>query len=92
MSRVYKYPLEITDVQELELPVHSRPLSAQMQGDQLCLWVLVDTNDPETRKRKVLIHGTGHKVSPLIGVYSGMFIDTFQLNYGTLVFHVFMED
>ncbi len=89
MISVWKYPLEITDVQTIRLPDGAVPLAAQMQGQTLCMWVKVDTNqDLLVNEWKVYIHGTGHKIiNP-----KAHYVDTFQLHGGGLVFHVFAEE
>lgn len=80
---IYKYPLKITDVQEIELPVDYQILSAQLQNGVINLWALVD---PCVRKYKItiLIHGTGH---PLASFENKKFISTVQ--QGPLVWHIF---
>lgn len=81
---VYKYPLKLTDIQELVLPAGSQILSVQEQHGEVCLWALVDTSR-EPQRRYIAIHGTGH------GVYDGalIYITTFQMHGGKLVWHVF---
>lgn len=39
---IYKYPLDVTDVQEIKLPVGAEILTVQAQNGTLCLWALVD--------------------------------------------------
>jgi len=42
MKRViYKYPLKVTDVQDIEIPHGSILLSVQTQNETPCLWVLI---------------------------------------------------
>lgn len=58
-------------------------LTAQMQGRQLCLWALVQPeNKMETRTFSIF--GTGHPIDDV-----GRYIATFQIEGGTLIFHVF---
>jgi hypothetical protein len=82
---VWKFPLEITDEQEIDIPAHAQLLDAQMQNGQLCLWALCNVNNPSV-KRKIFIFGTGHKID-----FSevGSYVSTFQMENGELVFHVF---
>jgi len=62
MKTIYKYPLFITDEQVVGLPEDAHVLSAQMQGDQLFIWALVDT-DAKLGQRAVRIFGTGNPVN-----------------------------
>ncbi len=82
---IYKYPLLILDEQDIEMPIGAGILTVQMQSGQPCLWALVDTERPMS-KRKVLIRGTGH---PCDGVKDYCYLGTFQMKGGELVFHVF---
>lgn len=82
---VWKYPLNTTDEQELEIPEINRPLCIHVQGGRPCLWVLVDPDVPILTVR-VRIFGTGHP-----GVTADMdYVGSYLLSGGSLVFHVFM--
>lgn len=83
--RIWKYKLEITDIQEIETPAGGEILTAQLQGDELQLWVMVNENSMYKTTRKIAIYGTGNPVPEPYGKY----ISTFQLHDGALVFHVF---
>ncbi len=89
MITVYKYPLKLEDSQVVELPYAANVLCVQAQYDLPYIWALVDT---ETRGpinyRTFRIHGTGHEIKD---ANSLVYIDTFQLHDGALVFHVFEE-
>ena len=61
MKTIYKYPLEITDEQTVSMPIGAQVLSAQMQGNNLCIWALVDS-DNFNCDRRVRIFGTGNTV------------------------------
>lgn len=65
------------------MPQSAEILTAQMQGDQLCLWALVDP-DAKMEKRIILVFGTGHTIDTV-----GRYIATFQMGGGALIFHVF---
>lgn len=84
---IYKYPLSITDEQELTLPAGSEILSAQIQHEKPCLWVLIDSD--ESKKDSVIIEtfGTGNPIPE----GQRRFIATYQLHGGGLVFHVFQR-
>jgi len=86
MKKIFKYPLEITDTQFVELPLGAEILTAQMQGNQLCLWAIVNTLPEAVKKnRRIEIIGTGNPMP--IGDLK--YISTFQMLGGGLVFHVF---
>lgn len=96
MKKVWKFPLQITDEQRIAMPRGAQLLTVQVQGQQPCLWAVVDVDAP-SEDRLIIIHGTGHTISGAADRYIG----TFQISYpaeitskgvnppSTLVFHVF---
>ena len=86
MRRVFKYPLEVTDRQIIDTFAGWKPLSVQVQGEQVCLWAEVN-DEATTACYRVFVHGTGHALHPGAEVFVG----TFQLMEGGLIFHVFAE-
>ena len=87
MRRVFKHPLQVTDVQYVGTRAGWKPLSVQVQNGVVCLWAEVDDRAPEARYR-VFVHGTGHEVHPA----ATTFVGTFQLPSLGLVFHVYTEE
>lgn len=85
MKTIYKYPLEITDMQLVQMPSCSNILCVQLQGDSLCLWAEVCTDEP-TRGYTIEIIGTGNPMMP-IGFVTRRYISTVQ--QGPLVWHIF---
>ena len=85
MKSIWKFPVEVTDEQFVEMPVGAQPLSVQVQDGQACIWALVDTK-AKKEERLVQIFGTGHPVAN-----EGTFIATFQMRGGALVFHAFIK-
>lgn len=86
MKTIYKYPLEVTDTQFVELPLGAEILTVQMQGNQLCLWALVNPSpDVFKKNRRIEIVGTGNPVP----AGDLKYISTFQMLGGGLIFHVF---
>jgi hypothetical protein len=83
MRRIFKYPLDITDVQFVNMAEPVEILSVQTQNGLPFVWALVDDEKPPVRVQ-FDTHGTGH---PVTG--SGKFLGTYQMNKGALVFHVF---
>jgi len=84
MKRIFKFPLQITDIQKINMPKDSTILTVQVQKGTPCLWALVDT-DKEAEERFIRIIGTGHPVPENILRYIG----TFQVLEGTFIGHVF---
>lgn len=85
---IWKFPLLVANFQQVEMPTDAEILTVQLQGEvTLCLWALVDPL-AEKQKRGIWIHGTGHPIE-YYEKRHGRYINTFQLNHGTLVFHVF---
>jgi len=84
--QIWKYPLEVTDVQDLLMPEGSEILSVQVQLATACIWAMGDEHNLRV-PRRIRIYGTGH---PMQGPF-GRFIGTFQIHHADshLVFHVF---
>lgn len=82
MKTIHKYPLDVVDSQEVIMPTNSRILTVQVQQDTPCLWAEVDTT-LESTARVIVTRGTGHPLSENM-VYLG----SYQLREGALVFHV----
>lgn len=81
--KILKYQLEMTTLQEIEMPWIFSILDVQMQRGVPCIWVL--TNGHGSTMRKLRIVGTGEEW-PGYGKYVG----TFQPSEN-LVFHLFDE-
>lgn len=85
MKTIYKYPIEITDEQTLSMPEGAQVLSAQMQGNTLCIWALVDSGNFNC-DRRVRIFGTGN---PVVLDGNWKFVDS--VHERIFVWHVFVE-
>lgn len=83
MRTIYKYPLLLTDSQILHLPSSAKPLSAQLQGDQLCLWAEVEDEWNPGKEVVISIVGTGHPIPPGAVNYLG------TVQQGPFVWHVY---
>lgn len=82
---IFKYPLEVTDVQTIQIPQGATILTVQVQYDKPCIWALVDPNEP-VESRQIEIYGTGQQLDEDV---RRRYIGTFQLRGGALIFHVF---
>ena len=87
MKRVFKYSLDPTDFQTVELPVGAQILCVQTQMGRPQLWAMVDPAVSAVELRGVWIFGTGNPIECGEVTYLG----TFQAADGALVFHVFEE-
>ena len=83
--RIWKFELKVTDQQFVSMPKDPEILSVQYQGQQLCVWAMVE---PENVKKpyRFLIFGTG---SPLPNEHWGTYLATVQDPHRPLVWHVF---
>ena len=85
MKVIWKYELDLTGTQELNLPEGAEILTAQMQWDDCCCWVLQEQNATTFKSRKIRVYGTGHPVAE----GSLDYISTVQLR--GMVLHIFEE-
>lgn len=81
---IYKFSLDITDVQFIEMPEGAQILSAQNQSGNISLWALVDVEKP-LEKRDIRIYGTGHPYE--FNDSDAKYISTVQ--QGPLAWHIF---
>lgn len=88
MKTIWKFPLVVTDFQELQIPEGADILSVQMQSGGPCIWALVSPQAPKQR-RTIQIVGTGHPIEDDAGMASAIFIGTVQMAGGALVWHIF---
>lgn len=86
MTRIFKYPLRITDIQTVPMPEGAETLSVQMQNEFPCIWARVDDSHASV-ERTVVIVGTGH---PCPGDDDAHYVGTVQQFGGSLVWHVFI--
>ena len=86
MKTIFKYSLSVTDTQVLKMPKNADVFSAQFQGEQLCVWGLVDT-EAELEDREFRIFGTGQPFE-VLGMFR--FVDTVQQG-DYFVWHVFIK-
>lgn len=87
IERIYKYPLgRLGDWITLWIPEGAEPLCVQVQNGEPCMWAKVELGRPPV-VHHFRIAGTGHDLGSNVGRH----IDSFQLDGGSLVFHVFAE-
>lgn len=88
MNTIYKYPLQITDRNVVEMPASARILSVQMQHGLPTLWALVDTSDKVRVNPCFAVVGTGNPID--FDVRRARFIGTVQER--VFVWHIFEVD
>lgn len=84
MKTVWKFRVTADDYFTLDLPKGAKPLSVQEQGGEVQMWCLVNDNETIYERRTFRLAGTGHPIKDNV-----VFIGTFQLDGGSLVFHLF---
>ena len=87
--KIFKYNFSIADSFEIELPISSKILAVQNQGNDNALWALVDDTETIKTNKTFRVFGTGQPLP--VNVYQYEFIGTFQDLGGALVWHVFLR-
>lgn len=88
--KIFKYKLEINDVQHISMQEGAKILTVQTQQGRPCLWALVDPDEDSREDKIILTFGTGHEIlCPNENTLE--YISTYQINNGALVFHVFED-
>ena len=82
MLTIWKFPLEVTEIQDVKMPQGARVLAVQAQHGRPCLWAFVNTERPN-ESRRIHMYDTGYPI-PIPCEYIG----TFQSSDGVSVFHV----
>lgn len=86
MLKVFKYPIKMGDYFDVCLPKGAKILKIDCQFNNPQMWALVDPTRPN-EKRSFRIAGTGHPIYENSEQLN--FIDTFKMNDGALIFHIF---
>lgn len=84
MSAVWKFTISNHAGTEIKVPIDATALCAKFQGNQLCVWYLLDQDKP-TRGRVLEVFGSGWNFDAC-----GMqYVDTVLVHGGAQVWHVF---
>lgn len=86
MTTIWKFPLAVADRQRIQMPKGAKVLTVQRQGDQACLWAIVN-EQAETETRVFDVYGTGNPMPDLTDSETRTYIGTFQVAF--FVWHVF---
>ena len=84
MRTVHKFPLKVVGEQLLYLPLHFKVLKVDMQGNQVCAWIELDS-EADLIATSVFMYGTGHRVAVVGAYHIGSIIDG-----GMYVWHYYM--
>lgn len=84
---IWKFTLEVKDIQTLDMPKGAEILTVQFQETHGQLWALVDP-EAEIEERDIEIFGTGNPIHCDMGL-TRQYIGTYQMHGGNLVWHVF---
>ena len=92
MKTIYKYPLVITDRQEIKVPKDAKFIHVDMQSKnggvpEMNLWCEVETENRPS-PRTIYIFGTGH---PMPSDVKLEYINSVQMMNGSLVWHIYEE-
>ena len=87
---IWKYELQITDTQTIEMPEGAMILTVQTQANKPCLWALVNP-DSKIETRTFITYGTGHTIEEIRDYVGNYYIGSYQIDGGILVFHVFED-
>ena len=83
---IWKYPVPVTDLFEVEMPIGAEVITVQMQGGAPYMWALVDSNR-ELETRFFRVAGTGNPLPDTMDLFG--YLGTFQMLGGQLVWHLF---
>ena len=90
MKKIYKYQLEVTDYQDIKVPVGAEFISVVSQRNDLVAYFLVDPTESDMLTKTFHIIGTGHPIydNDLIEY---KFVGTYLTHGDNLVWHVFLK-
>ena len=87
MKTIWKFPLQVTDSQDINMPIGAKILCLQMQAGAPCIWALVDPK-AATYPMKIVMYGTGHEIHDMNSL---LYLGTFQIYAGALMYHAFQK-
>lgn len=83
--KIFKYELVAVPIQQISLPENAKIMTVQFQGNNLCLWAMVNPKKDE-EYRYIRIAATGEKITDEADL---KYITTVQQFDGELIWHVF---
>lgn len=90
MQSIWKFGLEITDYQEIMMPVGAKILCVKNQNARPHIWAVCDT-EAIYEKRSFRVYGTGQEYLDVYGDYIGtvQIYETMYAIHKQFVWHVF---
>lgn len=82
---IFKYPLDVTDEQTVNLPFGAKVVHVGMQNDKMYLWAEVDPKSKDDTPVTFRIFGTGHPMPEANIQHVGTVFD------GPFVWHVYQS-
>ncbi len=70
---------------KVQMPLGSKILTVAAQGQSICVWAEVDSNEAQEEEREIKVYGTGHDLPE--NHHELQYIGTAFL--GSMVFHVY---
>jgi hypothetical protein len=83
--KIWKFSVPLTDEFTISMPAGSRLLDVQTQNGEPQIWATCNPALPLV-SRSFSLRGTGHDTN---GAEGALYVGTFQLQGGALVFHLF---
>jgi hypothetical protein len=91
-AKIYKYPLEITDLQLLRLPAGYRILSVGLDGGgEPAMWAVVDPDEKAGTFLNVWVVGTGNPADELDPSWQAGWSFVGTITMPPFVWHVFAQ-
>ena len=89
MRTIWKFQLEVTDIQTIFIPKGAKFLTVNLQRGIPCLWFEVDSDAPKIASRIVTV-GTGHRVDWMSSAMK--YLGTYQQLDGEFIGHVYIVE
>lgn len=86
---IWKETLQMTNVQDVSLPVGAEILSVAVQGETIAVWFRCSPYEIIREKRTFVICGTGHSTPD---PQSAKYLGTVLMQGGMYVWHVFVRN
>lgn len=83
VKTIWKFEIPVAESFGVGMPSGANILTVQVQNGSPYIWAIVDSDAPQTT-RYFCARGTGHPLGDV-----GLYIGTFQVHGGSLVFHLF---
>lgn len=88
MRTIWKFPLNWNEAQIVNFPKGARILDVQLQGSTICVWAIVNDDQPMTIEPRIIhVVGTGGEMPPQM--YKEHYVGTVQTDGH--VWHIFQE-